>query len=294
MNPALSLNTFSIVGCDLAHSAWGVAVASKFLAAGALVSWARAGAGSVATQALARVSFGPQGLDLLGSGLSAQETLDRLLAGDDPAQREHRQVACVDSAGRAAAFTGTQCMTWAGHRIGHGYACQGNILTGPETIDAMAAAFETTPGELGTRLVAALAAGDAAGGDRRGKQSAAVLVVMPGGGYGGDNDRYLDLRVDDHPQPVARLQELLVLHALYFGKSDPADRLPITPAIATELQTVLARLGYWQGTPDGVWDQRAIDAFFAFVNTENLEERWTPDDAHRLDPVILQFIRERF
>lgn len=294
MLPANPLCTFSIVAADLARPAWGVAVASKFLAAGALVSWARAGAGAVATQALARVSFGPQGLDLLAGGLSAQQTLERLLAADHSEHREHRQVACVDARGEAAAYTGPACMAWAGHRVGQGYACQGNILTGPETLEAMAAAFEAAQGDLAARLVTALAAGDAAGGDRRGKQSAAVLVVVPGGGYGGDNDRYLDLRVDDHPDPVARLQELLALHTLYFGKTDPAAHLPITPAIARELQTVLARRGYWQGEPDGVWDQRCIEAFWAFVSTENLEERWTPAQADRIDPVVLQFIRERF
>lgn len=289
---APTLHTFSIVAHDPAARAWGVAVASKFLAAGALVSWARAGAGAVATQAFARVGFGPAGLDLMAGGLSAQETLDRLLR-DDPL-RDRRQVACVDAEGRSAAFTGEGCFAWAGHRTGDGYACQGNILTGPETLDAMAAAFEAAPGDLGARLVAALAAGDSAGGDRRGKQSAAVLVVTPGGGYGGDNDRYLDLRVDDDPDPVGRLARLLKLHDLYFGQTDPARLMPIDAALARELQALLARLGYYQGPVDGAWSSATIDAFWAFVGTENLEERWSPDDAHRLDPVILDFIRERF
>lgn len=288
----MRLHTFSIVACDPAEPAWGVAVASKFLAAGALVSWARAGAGAVATQAFAKVSFGPQGLDLMQNGLSAQETLDRLLAGDP--EREHRQVGCVDAQGGSAAFTGQDCFAWAGHRVGTGYTCQGNILTGPETLDAMARAFQATPGDLAGRLVAALRAGDTAGGDRRGKQSVAVVVVKPGGGYGGDNDRYLDLRVDDHPDPVTRLAELLDLHRLYFGKTDPADRLAIDPALASELQGVLARLGYYSGPVNGVWDDASIQAFRAFVGTENLEERWSPEDATRLDPVILSFIRERF
>ena len=181
---------------------------------------------------------------------------------------------------------------WAG-QAGPGYTCQGNILTGPETLDAIATAFESAPGDLGARLVAALAAGDAAGGDRRGKQSAAVLVVTPGGGYGGDNDRYLDLRVDDDPDPVGRLAGLLKLHQLYFGQTDPARRIPIDAALARELQALLARLGYYQGPVDGAWDAPTIDAFWAFVGTENLEERWTPADAAPR-PVILDFIRERF
>jgi uncharacterized Ntn-hydrolase superfamily protein len=200
----------------------------------------------------------------------------------------------VDAQGRAAAHTGKECYEWAGHRVGQGYSCQGNILTGPETVDAMADAFETASGDLATRLVAALRAGDTAGGDRRGKQSAAALVVMPGGGYGGDNDRYLDLRVDDDPNPVTRLAALVKLHRLYFGKTEPDALLPIDAALATELQTALARLGYYQGPPNGLWDDASIQAFWRFVGTENLEERWTPDDPRRLDPVILAFVRERF
>ncbi|NLX09971.1 MAG: DUF1028 domain-containing protein [Chloroflexi bacterium] len=286
------LHTFSIAAYDPAGPSWGVAVASKFLAAAALVSWARARAGAIATQALARVSYGPDGLDLMAGGLSASEALERLLAGDP--EREHRQIGLVDAQGGTAAFTGSECMAWAGHHTGAGYTCQGNILTGPETLDAMAHAFETTGGDLGARLVEALRAGDTAGGDRRGKQSAGVVVVTPGGGYGGDNDRALDLRVDDDPNPVARLAALLRLHQLYFGHTDPDQRLPIDPALAKELQTVLIRLGYHTGPADGTWDAASIQAFWRFVGTENLEERWTPDDPHHLDPVVLQFVRERF
>lgn len=286
------LTTFSIAAHDPAERAWGAAVASKFLAAGALVIWARAGAGAVATQAFAKVSLGPDGLALMERGTSAQAALDRLLENDS--DRDHRQAGFVDAQGRVAAYTGPDCFKWAGHRTGTHYTCQGNILTGPETLDAMAQAFEATPGELAVRLVAALKAGDTAGGDRRGKQSAAVVVVRPNGGYGGDNDRYLDLRVDDHRDPVTRLSELLALHQLYFGTTASDQLLAIDSALARELQTMLARQGYYAGAISGQWDQPSIDAFWAFVGTENLEERWTPDDAHRLDPVILDFIRTRF
>lgn len=287
-----TLHTFSIVACDLTEPAWGVAVASKFLAAGAVVSWARAGAGAVATQALARVSYGPDGPDLMAGGLSAEDTLARLIASDEG--REHRQVGLVDAQGRAAAHTGAECLPWAGHRVGEGYTCQGNILTGPETLGAMAAAYEGASGALADRLIAALLAGDRAGGDRRGKQSAALLVVRPGGGYGGDNDRYLDLRVDDDPDPVTRLAGLVKLHVLYFGTTDRAKLLPIDADLAAELQRVLARLGYYSGPVHGTWDDASIAAFWSFVGTENLEERWTPDEPHTLDPVVLDFIRTRF
>ena len=286
------LHTFSIVGFEPSGPSWGVAVASKFLAAGALVAWARAGAGAVATQALAKVSCGSRGLDLMLQGLSAQAVLSQLLQ-DDP-EREHRQIACVDAQGRAAAFTGAECLAWAGHRVGNGYACQGNILTGPETLTAMADAFEITQDDLATRLIAALLAGDVAGGDRRGKQSAALLVVKPNGGYGGDNDRYIDLRVDDDPDPVRRLAALLNLHTLYFGKTDPDKLVSIDSALAIELQTVLTRLGYYHGPVSGIWDDVSIQAFWSFISTENLEERWSPANAHKIDPVILNFILELF
>ena len=286
------LNTFSIVAHDAEEQAWGVAVASKFLAAGALVNWARAGVGAVATQAFARVGYGPQGLDLMAQGYSAEEAVSTLLAGDPDTTR--RQVACVDAQGRVAAYTGPDCIEWAGHCLGSNYSCQGNLLTGPDVVDAMSRAFERVRGQLATRLFAALVAGNSAGGDRRGKQSAALLVVRPGGGYGGDTDRYLDLRVDDDPDPLRKLSQLLRLHQLYFGDSAPEQRLSIDEELAAELQTMLVEQGYYHGPINGTWDEASIAAFWQFVSTENLEERWNPGDAYRLDPVILNFVRERF
>jgi uncharacterized Ntn-hydrolase superfamily protein len=289
----LKLNTYSIVAYDGDEKAWGVAVASKFLAAGAVVSWARADVGAVATQAFAKVGFGPDGLQMMANGLSAEETLAKLLENDP--QREDRQVGLVDAKGNVAAHTGKDCFDWAGHRIGRGYTCQGNILTGGDTLVAMAEAFENGTGELADRLVAALLAGDTVGGDSRGKQSAAVMVVRPNGGYGGDNDRYLDLRVDDDPEPVKKLEEMLQLHHLYFGSSQPDDLLPVDTAIATELQEMLAREGYYSGPIDGQWDEKTKEAFWAFCGKENLEERWSPDEQpDSIDKVVLEFIRERF
>lgn len=289
----MRFNTFSIVACDLNEQAWGVAVASKFLAAGAVVSWAQAGVGAVATQALAKVGFGPEGLAMLAGGKSAPDTLAALLAADP--EQAQRQVGIVDARGGVAAHTGADCFDWAGHRLGDGYSCQGNILTGPETLAAMSTAFEATVGELADRLVAALRAGDLAGGDRRGKQSAAVVVVRPGGGYGGDNDYYLDLRVDDAPEPVAKLEQLLSMHHLFFGAVDPADRLPIDEVLARELQTLLADQGYYSGVVDGRWGESSKRAFWALVGNENLEERWTIDgEPDEIDRVALEYLRSRF
>lgn len=289
----LLINTFSIVAYDSQEHAWGVAVASKFLAAAAVVSWARAGAGAIATQAFAKLGFGPDGLALMADGLNAEAALEKLLASDP--KREDRQVGLVDQNGNAAAHTGKDCFDWAGHKIGQGYTCQGNILTGGDTLDAMAEAFENTQGELADRLLAALLAGDTTGGDSRGKQSAGLLVVKANGGYGGDTDRYLDLRVDDDPEPVKRLESLLHLHHLYFGSSKAEDLLPIDTTIAKELQGLLKRLGHYDGSITGTWDEASKDAFWDFCGMENLEERWAPDEEpDKIDRVVLEFIRGRF
>lgn len=199
--------TFSIVGYDPETGDLGIAVESKFFGVGAVVPWARAGVGAVATQSYANTTYGPRGLELLAAGAGAQEAVDTLVGDDDG--RAQRQLGIVDAAGRAASYTGDACLAWAGGVTGEHYAAQGNILAGPAVVDAMAAAFETTRGDLATRLMTALAAGQAAGGDARGRQSAALLVVRDGGGYGGHDDRYIDLRVDDHPTPIVELRRLL-------------------------------------------------------------------------------------
>ncbi|MDI7278210.1 MAG: DUF1028 domain-containing protein, partial [Anaerolineae bacterium] len=245
------VHTFSIVAHDPREESWGVAVASKFLAVGAVVPYARAGVGAVATQALANLSYGERGLALMAQGLSASEALARLTAEDELG--EHRQAGLVDAKGRAATFTGASCMSWAGGLVGEGFAVQGNILAGEQVVAAMAEGFVRAQGELADRLHAALLAGDRAGGDRRGRQSAALLVVRQGGSYGGFTDRYLDLRVDDHPDPVPELGHLLELHHLFLGTSRPEERLPIDEALIRELQGLLRRQGYYQGEADGAW-----------------------------------------
>lgn len=285
--------TFSIVAYDPDENAWGVAVASKFLAAAALVSWAQAGAGAVATQSYAKVGFGSDGLKLLSEGKSASETLALLLKDDD--NREQRQVGIVDAQGNVAAHTGNNCNDWAGNKSGQYFSVQGNILTGADVLDAMADSFQNAQGELADRLVTALRAAESAGGDKRGKQSAGVLVVKPNGGYGGDNDRYIDLRVDDDVQPVKKLRQLLKDHHLFFGEADPDDQLAIDESIARELQHIMVNQGYMGGEINGDWDEVAKQAFWVLVGNENLEERWSlQKNPDKIDRVALEYLRKRF
>jgi uncharacterized Ntn-hydrolase superfamily protein len=289
----MHLNTFSIVAYDPAENAWGVAVASKFLAAAALVSWAKAGVGAVATQSHVNVRYGEDGLALLESGKSASESLAVLLQNDD--LRERRQVALVDAQGNVAAHTGKGCSAYAGHKLGTHFSVQGNILTGADVLDAMADAFVSQSGELADRLVAALRAGEGAGGDKRGKQAAGVMVVKPNGGYGGNNDRYLDLRVDDDEQPVRKLRQLLETHHLYFGAAKPEDQILINDEIARELQRMMVSQGYMGGEVNGTWDEMARQAFWGLIGNENLEERWSPDkNPNHIDRVALEYLRKRF
>lgn len=273
--------TFSIVAADLdaqPSAEWGVAVASKFLAVGAVVPFARAGIGAIATQAFANIAYGPDGLHLLRRGLDAQGVVDSLTRADD--MRAQRQLGVVDAQGRSATFTGDECFDWAGGVAGDGYCCQGNILTGPDVVDSMASAYEAGTGDLAQRLVAALRAGDEAGGDRRGRQSAALLVVREGGGYGGGTDKTVELRVDDDAQPVTELERLLDLHRLYFPRPEELEFVPVDDALGAELRSLLEKQGY---------SGDLKDALFAYVGTENLEERWR--DETQIERAVLQHLR---
>lgn len=281
--------TFSIVARDPQTGELGVAVESKFLAVGVVVPWAKAGIGAIATQAWANTTYGPRGLELLASGLSARETLTQL-TGEDTGQAD-RQVGIIGVSGEPATFTGDQCFPWAGGHVGKHYTCQGNILVSEETVLSMARTFEQTPGRLCDRLVAALAAGQAAGGDSRGQQSAALLVVREGAGYGGFNDRFIDLRVDDHPHPIEELYRILQLHKLYLFPPEPENILPIDLALASELQELLTHSGDYQGNITGIYDDVTRDAFRKFIGRENLEERWFEDA--RVDRVVLEFMRKK-
>jgi uncharacterized Ntn-hydrolase superfamily protein len=281
--------TFSIVARDPQTGELGVAVQSKFLAVGAVVPWAKVGVGAIATQAWANTSYGPQGLDLLAQGLSATEVVARLTSED--AGRASRQVGIIGVSGTPATYTGDECYFWAGGHVGQNYTCQGNILVGEETVLAMGQTFEQTSGRLWDRLLAALAAGQNAGGDSRGQESAALLVVREKGGYGGFNDRFIDLRVDDHPAPIDELRRILHLHKLYLFPPDPADILPIDHTVGRELQELLTATSDYRGSINGAYDDVTRDAFRKFSGRENLEERWFEDA--RIDRVVLDFMRTK-
>jgi uncharacterized Ntn-hydrolase superfamily protein len=275
------LSTYSIVGVDVDAAECGVAVQSKFLAAGAIVPWARGGVGAVATQAFANVAFGNEGLDLLAAGRSPQEALDGMLDSDEMAQ--HRQVGIVAADGRSAAFTGSECIEYATSVTGHGFAAQGNILTSSAVTEAMAETFMSASGPLADRLIRALIAGQAAGGEKRGMEAAGLLVVRPDAGYGGTNDRWIDLRVDHSDDPIADLEKLLRLHSLYFGKSSESDLIPFDPPLRTEVQGLLVSVGSWD--PSAGLEEN----LFGWVGWNNLEERWT--GMERLDPLVVEQLR---
>jgi uncharacterized Ntn-hydrolase superfamily protein len=275
--------TYSIVARSVDGTQFGVAVASKFLAAGALVPAARAArpdapGGALATQALANLAYKQDGMAMLADGRSAREVVDALVAADERA--EHRQVGVVDGGGRAATYTGPKCMPWAGGATGYGYAIQGNILVGSRVVALMEEAWlaSDASGPLARRLLAALTAGDAVGGDSRGRQSAALYVVSAGNGYGG-GDVLVDLRVDDHPDPVHELARLLDIHELLFGKPDPDALLELSGPLVDEVSHLLAGLGF-VGPAD--------TALESWGGRENLEERLV---AGKIDPVVLKHLR---
>ena len=281
--------TFSIAAWDPTPESgpeWGVAVASKFLSVGAAVPWVEANAGAIATQAMANLAYGPHGLRRLAAGAAARSVVAALTVDDPHAQ--HRQLGIVDARGGAETFTGTECFDWAGGLAGDGFCCQGNILTGPEVVEAMKEGFEGTGGELAVRLLQALTAGDAAGGDRRGRQSAAMYIAREGGGYGGEIDRALDLRVDDHPDPTAELARLFDLHHLYFPRPEELEFLDVDGSLGAEVRLLLEQLGYKPGSGSG-YDDDLRTALFAYSGTENLEERWA--DEPKIERGVLEHLR---
>jgi uncharacterized Ntn-hydrolase superfamily protein len=275
----LTYGTYSIAACDLEAGQWGVATQSKFLAVGSVVTWAEPHAGAVATQAYANPRYGPEGLALLRKGLPADEVVKRLSSADDG--RDHRQLGVVDRDGRGASFTGSECFDWAGGRTGTGYAAQGNILVSAETVDALAETFERTAGSpLAERLLDCLDSAQAAGGDSRGQQSAALLVVEKDGGYANLSDVVIDLRVDDHERPLEELRRLYGLHQAIYGQTPREEWVAVDEQLADELRERLARLGF---------EGELGDALIRWAGNENLEER--VDGAEAIDPVVLEELR---
>jgi uncharacterized Ntn-hydrolase superfamily protein len=278
---ARRVSTYSIAACDLEAGRWGVATQSKFLGVGSIVPWAEGHVGAVATQSYANPRYGADGLALLREGLTAEEVVERLTSADDG--REHRQLGIVDREGRSATFTGAECQSWAGGRTGPCYAAQGNILVSGETVDAIAETFEATAGKpLEERLLDCLDAAQAAGGDSRGQQSAALLVVEKDGGYAGLWDVVFDLRVDDHERPLEELRRIYALHVAIFGQTPKDEWIRVDDELSTELGERLARLGY---------EGELSDALFRWAGNENLEER--VDGAESIDPVVLEELRKR-
>jgi uncharacterized Ntn-hydrolase superfamily protein len=275
------VSTYSVAACDLTAGQWGVAVQSKFLSVGSIVPWAEPHVGAIATQAYANPRYGPDGLALLREGLSAEEVVERLTAADEG--RAERQLGVVDGRGRAASYTGEECLDWAGGRTGACYAAQGNILVSGETVDAVADTFERTASRpLAERLLDCLDAAQAAGGDRRGQQSASLLVVERDGGYAALSDVVVDLRVEDHPRPLEELRRLNGLHRELFGRTPRSEWVPVDEQLAEELRARLAHLGH---------EGRLEDALRAWAGQENLEER--VEGAEAVDPVVLEALRRR-
>jgi uncharacterized Ntn-hydrolase superfamily protein len=273
--------TYSIAACDLEADQWGVATQSKFLGVGSVVPWAEPQVGAIATQAWANPRYGPDGLLLLREGLSAEEVVERLTSADEG--RDHRQLGVVDGKGGSATFSGAECMDWAGGRTGPCYAAQGNILVSAETVDAIAETFEATSGKpLAERLLDCMDAAQAAGGDRRGQQSSALLVVERDGGYAGLSDSVVDLRVDEHELPLEELRRIYVMHQAIFGETPRDEWLEVDGALGQELRERLGRLGY---------DGDLAESFFAWAGKENLEERVA--GVERVDPVVIEELRRQ-
>lgn len=279
--------TFSIAGYDPQEKEWGIAVQSKFLGVGAVVPFAKAGVGAVATQSYANTAYGPQALELMAQGKSAEEVME-LITKDDP-DKEMRQVGLIDADGNGATFTGTYCYDWAGGITGKHFAAQGNILVDDNTVKAMAETFESTGGSLAHRLLQALNAGQEAGGDSRGQQSAALLVVKEKGGYGGYNDRYIDLRVDDHPEPITELIRIYGLQQLYFAKATPENVVEVEGEVRETVVQHLKRLDYLKADPaDG---EELHKALTAYIHTENFEER--EQEKGKIDLEVLEFMKNQ-
>ena len=269
--------TFSIVAYDSENKEWGVAVQSKFIAVGSIVPFAKANVGAIATQAWANTTYGPNGLALLEQGLTAEETITLLTKHD--AHREQRQVGIVDSYGDVASFTGKKCFEWAGHVTGENYTCQGNILVSEDTVLAMSQGFRETKGDLVEKFLVALEEGQEAGGDSRGKQSAAILIVKEHGAYDGGTDRYIDVRIDDHEQPIKELRRVFDLYNLSLLKrDDPDDKVKLEKDVMKTIKEVLKLDGFYDGAIDGKYNEQTRESLKKWMHTNNFEVKERDDN----------------
>ncbi len=276
MNRISHPSTFSVAARDPSNGDLGIIVQSKFPAVGSVVPWAKAEIGAIATQAWCNVSYGPRGLELLDSGKSASETLKILLDGDNG--REHRQVGIIDTKGQAVAHTGKECMDWAGHIVGEGYTCQGNILAGEAVVANMADAYDKLDGDLIDKLFAALNAGQSAGGDRRGMQSASIFIVRKKGGYEGGNDRYVDVRVDEHPRPIEELERIFKIYDMtLLSREDPSCLMKIEGTRSLKVQQALVKLGYLESVDEEGFTEKVKSALSNWTNTSNFGNKARDD-----------------
>jgi len=269
--------TFSIVAYDPFKKEWGVAVQSKFVAVGAVVPFGKANVGAIATQAYANTSYGPRGLDLLEKGLTAEETIQQLIKDD--VEREQRQVGIVDSYGNAASFTGKKCFDWAGHVIGENYACQGNILASDKVVTFMSEAFKSTTGDLIERFFAALEAAQEKGGDKRGREAAAILIVKEKGAYDGGTDRYIDIRVDEHPTPIRELKKVFEIYDMcILLRDNPKDIIKLEGEVMKTVKELLKKDGFYKGEINGVYDKNTKEALRDWLGTNNFEVKERDDE----------------
>lgn len=269
--------TFSIVAFDPKTRDLGIAVESKFVCVGAVVPWAKAGVGAIATQSYANTTFGPRGLRMLGRGLTPRQTISKLLSTD--VERDQRQIGIVDARGRTASFTGKGCFEWAGHIVDKNYSVQGNILAGEAVLSDMSETYQATEGDMPVKLLAALKAGQRAGGDKRGQQSAALLVVRNKGGYSGYNDRWIDIRVDEHPRPIDELERIFGIYDItMLNRDDPRDVVKVEGDVARTIQEMLKRKGFYRGEVDGTYGEATKKALEAWFGMENFENKWREDD----------------
>ena len=281
--------TFSIAAFDPENGDLGIVVQSKFPNVGVVIPFARAGIGAIATQSYCNTSFGPRGLKLLQKGANPQDVVDELIARDE--EREYRQLAVINALGNGAAYTGAQCFEWCGSIVEDNFSVQGNCLASDAVANNMAQSMRDSQGTLAERLLDALAAGQAAGGDRRGQQSAALLVVREGGGYGGHDDRYVDISVYDHSAPIEELYRLYAIHRLTYFRSDPDKLVPAEGEIARELQEIMKARSFYGGEIDGLFNEVTRNALHDFMGWENYDERIRNDEL--VDIEVLEDIRKK-